>query len=180
MIEEFFEKWDAGADMRELGDILNAYLQREYPDYDDEYDQIAALKHDFESDLPHRAVMEAVGCTLDDCRRIRWEGRDYGVIDQRKSSANRKSIPPSRRKAVMDRDGNQCVRCGSTEELEIHHIIPVSHGGLNHSRNLATLCEPCNMDAHAGDYSTRRMVYDGISGFWNYVDQYEGGPQTNE
>lgn len=43
---------------------------------------------------------------------------------------------------VKERDENRCryEGCGATEELEAHHIIPVSQGGENTLDNGITLC----------------------------------------
>lgn len=45
---------------------------------------------------------------------------------------------------VWQRDGGKCVRCGSQENLEYDHIIPVSKGGSSTKRNVQLLCEKCN------------------------------------
>lgn len=41
---------------------------------------------------------------------------------------------------VKQRDEYKCKICGGTEELEVHHIIPLSRGGTNKKTNLITLC----------------------------------------
>lgn len=46
--------------------------------------------------------------------------------------------------AVWRRDEGKCVQCGSSENLEFDHIIPVSKGGANTYRNIQLLCEKCN------------------------------------
>lgn len=51
-------------------------------------------------------------------------------------------------KSIKERDGGRCVRCGSTNKVQTHHIIPLSKGGTNHSFNLITLCESCHESQH--------------------------------
>ncbi len=46
--------------------------------------------------------------------------------------------------AVYNRDGNRCRRCGSTRDLEVDHIFPISKGGKSNFDNLQTLCHRCN------------------------------------
>ena len=45
---------------------------------------------------------------------------------------------------VWRRDGGRCVSCGSAENLEFDHIIPVAMGGASTTRNLQLLCGSCN------------------------------------
>ena len=47
---------------------------------------------------------------------------------------------------IYERDGERCVHCGSTRNLEIDHIIPVSKGGKSIPSNLQTLCHKCNLE----------------------------------
>lgn len=53
------------------------------------------------------------------------------------------------RAAVLERDGNKCVRCQSPERLEIDHIHPVSQGGTGVESNLQVLCISCNRKKRA-------------------------------
>src|SRR6266849_6461242 len=53
-------------------------------------------------------------------------------------------INPKVRLAVLDRDGQQCLLCGATEDLETDHIIPVADGGSSDIENLQTLCHHCH------------------------------------
>jgi len=50
---------------------------------------------------------------------------------------------------VWRRDEGKCVYCNSNHKLEYDHIIPVSKGGSNTSRNIQLLCEPCNRSKSA-------------------------------
>lgn len=38
----------------------------------------------------------------------------------------------------------QCILCGSSDKLEIDHIIPISKGGKNELSNMQVLCSKCN------------------------------------
>jgi hypothetical protein len=60
------------------------------------------------------------------------------------ASRTRPSIPEQVRIEVWRRDGGKCVKCGSRENLEYDHIIPISKGGSNTTRNIELLCEKCN------------------------------------
>jgi 5-methylcytosine-specific restriction endonuclease McrA len=46
--------------------------------------------------------------------------------------------------AVWQRDAGRCVECGSQEDLEFDHVIPLAMGGSNTERNLQLLCAACN------------------------------------
>ena len=53
---------------------------------------------------------------------------------------------------LFDRDERRCLYCGRTEaqvkraghRLTRDHVMPVSRGGQDEWRNVATACEPCN------------------------------------
>lgn len=50
-------------------------------------------------------------------------------------------------RAVRQRDGC-CQKCGSTVNLQVHHIKPLSRGGSNKRLNLITLCSGCHAKQH--------------------------------
>ena len=67
----------------------------------------------------------------------------------RKNWNGAKWIRRERRLAIYIRDGLACVWCGSGLEdegvtLSLDHVVPVSRGGRNVSRNLVTSCRKCN------------------------------------
>jgi len=64
-----------------------------------------------------------------------------------KSSA--RYIPDDIKVAVWRRDNARCVKCGSNENLEFDHIIPVALGGSSTERNIQLLCERCNREKGA-------------------------------
>jgi hypothetical protein len=65
----------------------------------------------------------------------------YGSIP---ADDTRKPISDEVKMFVWNRDGGKCVNCGSEENLEYDHIIPISKGGSNTARNIQILCEKCN------------------------------------
>ena len=63
-----------------------------------------------------------------------------------REEAGRERIPEEVRLLVWDRDGGRCVKCGSAEDLEYDHIIPVSKGGSSTEKNVQLLCAKCNQE----------------------------------
>ena len=43
---------------------------------------------------------------------------------------------------------NVCCKCGSRENIEAHHIIPVWEGGSSEKENLQAICHNCHMKLH--------------------------------
>lgn len=71
------------------------------------------------------------------------EGKVFNVYT--KKDGNRTAIPMDIATAVWNRDGGKCCMCGSRENLEFDHIIPISKGGATTFRNLQILCKNCNI-----------------------------------
>lgn len=61
----------------------------------------------------------------------------------------RTPIPEAVRTEVWRRDQGRCVNCGSKENLQFDHIIPVSQGGATSAKNLQLLCQSCNLTKSA-------------------------------
>jgi len=80
--------------------------------------------------------------------RVERTSRDSWYIQDKIQSDSRVSrhIPSHVRREIWTRDEGRCVRCGSRENLEYDHIIPVSKGGSNTARNVDLLCEVCNRE----------------------------------
>ena len=55
------------------------------------------------------------------------------------------------REKVLMRDSYKCHKCKEefpTDELDVHHIVPKSHGGPSSSDNIQTLCKKHHRLAH--------------------------------
>lgn len=99
----------------------------------------ATVKHWEQYDEETRRRM--LGVLYENAQRLRTNG-PYDVDWQRLSAELRK--------------GNYCHRCGSTERLAVHHIIPVTKGGDRNPKNLVTLCPGC----HATVENQTRKIYE--------------------
>ena len=57
-----------------------------------------------------------------------------------------------RRRTLTNKDkeeiGLQCCNCGSTEDLQYHHIIPIAIGGKDINSNICCLCYDCHYKLH--------------------------------
>lgn len=72
------------------------------------------------------------------------------------------TYPPdweNRREKVIKRDKNQCVECGSSRNLHVHHIVSIRKGGNHTLSNLKTLCVKChsNQKGHGGLYEMHKV-----------------------
>lgn len=60
---------------------------------------------------------------------------------------------------ILERDNYQCVLCGSTEELEVHHMLALYLGGKSVTDNLITLCSFCHLYApETGTEANKRYL----------------------
>ena len=54
------------------------------------------------------------------------------------------------RRMVKNACGYVCYNCGSTENVQYHHIVPLKLGGTNNLSNIAVLCTQCHKAVHFG------------------------------
>ncbi|MEA2444237.1 MAG: 5-methylcytosine-specific restriction enzyme [Thermoleophilales bacterium] len=95
----------------------------------------------------HAALGAAVGLAIALAALLVWRSSGSGSGSARPVAATgpgREPIPERVRHEVWRRDRGSCVDCGSRGRLEFDHIIPVSRGGSNTTRNIELRCEPCN------------------------------------
>jgi HNH endonuclease len=82
--------------------------------------------------------------------KIRKDKSEIDYIKFRKDTPEdqlgyeRLRIPENVLNEVWRRDQGKCVQCSSVRNLEFDHLIPMSKGGSNTTRNLQLLCETCN------------------------------------
>ena len=64
-------------------------------------------------------------------------------------TTTRGQIAGAIRGQVWRRDNGKCAQCGSRENLQFDHIVPVSKGGATSVSNLQLLCQSCNLSKGA-------------------------------
>ena len=77
----------------------------------------------------------------------------------RDGSTTGRYVPVEERRAVWERDGESCAyvspagrRCGSTHQLELHHVAPFAKGGPTTADNLIVVCKRHNAFHAARDF----------------------------
>lgn len=70
------------------------------------------------------------------------------------------------REKAMKRDNGKCVKCGSKEQLHLHHKLPILDGGLDTLGNVEMLCKNCHALEHKD------------SGIYNFIKSSTGWRRT--
>lgn len=118
----------------------------------DEYGNVFIETRDLQryTELSKRSLRAAVN-SLRKQGYLAKTGSVYWLVDPETPPSKRKQRHPlyvkaEIRNAVYERDGRQCIACGSTQNLQIDHIVPQSRGGCHDIENLQTLCGTCNLE----------------------------------
>jgi 5-methylcytosine-specific restriction endonuclease McrA len=76
-------------------------------------------------------------------------------------------------KRVLERDGWRCQKCGSLEDLQVHHQKYRSRQGGDSLANLVTLCAYCHMEEHG------QLSYSQAATRQNSTPQRKASAETN-
>ena len=106
-------------------------------------DDLYIVNDDYSEEEQQLLVLEEADKERELFERLRTKHNSKAV---RQIRFDRPCIPEEVRIAVWRRDDGQCARCGSREQLEYDHIIPISKGGSNAVRNIELLCQRCNRE----------------------------------
>lgn len=77
---------------------------------------------------------------------------------------SRRSLP----QRIKDQKQDFCAACGTKNNLQYHHLIPVVRGGTDDPSNIIVLCEECHKKIHEQPYTPGRtnhgqLVKEGIA-----------------
>lgn len=114
----------------ELGDYRKASVTLKYQEHQEKAEIAERIKEKY-----RRRQLEKI---------VRQELIDSGELFG--EQPKRPPIPREIVDAVYKRDGGRCVYCGSTQDLQLDHIIPFSKGGATTLENLQLLCQKCNIE----------------------------------
>lgn len=99
---------------------------------------------------PHSTNYQRAACsTILDYTFPEWREHlsvaAIGAVSDRNAASVRRW-----RNGVLDKDGYQCVDCGSSEELEAHHIVRWADNVFLRvdPDNGMTLCHDCHLEIH--------------------------------
>lgn len=137
----------------ELVEFYRGKLKDSEAEFDSKKARIIHLKREFPySRVSNQLVAMVLDITYSYAQQIKYIPEE-GVRDRQ--------VPKHLRNKTLERDDFSCVRCGSTEELEAHHIIPRDRGGDDTLENMATLCHDCHQEAHS-----KSLPYETQTEFW--------------
>jgi 5-methylcytosine-specific restriction endonuclease McrA len=74
----------------------------------------------------------------------RWHSPDFATCYECRSIKGRDETGSDLRLMILTRDGFRCWECGSTDRLQVDHVIPCAKGGNARPWNLLTRCLVCN------------------------------------
>jgi len=127
----------------------------------------AALSHTIPDGNLEKVLHACLRHMLRDCeRRRRGSGKSRekspGSVERATGS---RYVPASVRDEVWRRDEGRCTfvgtdghRCGSTYQLELHHIDPFAKGGPSTAPNLTLACAPHNRFLAEKDYGAAHIA----------------------
>lgn len=97
-------------------------------------------------------------------RGVIWQAHAMGLIsddfrDQLNEMTYRKSISLKQRKRILERDGEKCLNCGRSSDIQVDHIVPVFDGGKNDDDNLQVLCKTCHKVKGLSTINIREMYF---------------------
>ena len=82
-----------------------------------------------------------------------------GDLDSNIIERARQEISEAMRRKVMHRDQERCQApgCRAHNNLDVHHVVHLEHGGTNEYSGLITLCEAHHLAHHAGTLVIARV-----------------------
>lgn len=104
-------------------------------------------------------------------RLYRLRNREkLNAYNRRYKSLGLSPLHKERKEKIIKSFDGQCYRCGSSENLNVHHWKPLRMGGTNETKNLFVFCSSCHQRFH--------QYFD--NNFWLIIDQKTKDILTNK
>jgi hypothetical protein len=101
--------------------------------------------------MPSKDVAQALPVLMEkgflqpaDERTDEQDGRPLSQLIAERNGFGSRHISDKVKRSVWVRDGGKCCHCGSADDIEYDHKVPVSAGGGAEEANIWLLCRPCN------------------------------------
>lgn len=116
------------------------------------------------------SLRERIAALAASAPRLEWRTEQAGLIVEQVYNYWPDYPPdwPNRRAAKMSVQ-KVCSDCGLHQKLQVHHDLPIAHGGNHKPANLIVLCESCHRRRHGG----REFDYDNQKSTSNYARNLE-------
>lgn len=101
----------------------------------------------------HNACSRAWQRNNPDARRRNWQNYRARMI------ADGGSVSIEEWHKILDFFGGKCAKCGSTDHIQMDHVVPLSRGGSHSADNLQPLCRHCNISKHTKTEDYRGKLY---------------------
>lgn len=120
-----------------------------------EYKFWSAFRRDQRKSTGHRTSCRECGKRA--TRLYRERNPEKALASKRISQAKRRAQKKSSWgnfsgadwELVLEKYGHRCLACGTLEDMQPDHIIPLSRSGVHHKSNIQPLCGKCNRTKQA-------------------------------
>lgn len=145
----YYAKYRFGVDIKILNRLeVKEWLLKKHP-----YGSEIHLKKPADDVKPIFRDPFIKGTGAKDKKKKRKTDKRFSDVNRRKEYKDFLNTPywKDTRDLVIERDENKCARCGSKEDLHVHHLTYVNHGKeMDHMDDLVTLCHSCHQEEHPG------------------------------
>lgn len=86
------------------------------------------------------------------------DGGFYSLDTDEGKILHRKKVSKSKRKSILKNYNNSCLLCGSSEKIELHHILERNYSGGTEEDNLVPLCHNCHVEIHSNDEKRMQLM----------------------
>jgi nitrate reductase cytochrome c-type subunit len=137
-------------------EVLSLFVDEEFKLIDKKYHGLYLYKKNLfyvqtemiDKYITEEAILTIKKMVLSEDAKIKKLKKEVELLERLSTQdfKNKRPIIPDEVKLfVFNRDQGKCVSCGSKENLQFDHIIPIAKGGSSSEENVQLLCQQCNL-----------------------------------